>query len=35
MQVDIKNAFNNVFQVAIFIEFQNAKGLLANIILFT
>jgi hypothetical protein len=35
MQVDIKNAFNNIFQVAIFIKLQNAKGLLANIILFT
>ncbi len=33
MQVNIKNAFNNVFQTIIFKELQDAKGPLASILL--
>ncbi len=32
MQVDIENAFNNVFQTIILKELRDAKGPLANII---
>jgi hypothetical protein len=35
MQVDVKNAFNNVSWTIIFKELQDAKGPLVNIILFT
>ncbi len=35
MQVNIENAFNNVFRSTIFRELRDAKGPLASIVLFT
>jgi hypothetical protein len=35
MQIDIENAFNNVFQVSMFWKLQDVKGPLANIVPFT
>ncbi len=35
MQVDVENVLNNVSQVVIFRELQNAKGLLVSIVPFT
>jgi hypothetical protein len=35
MQIDVKNTFNNVFQVVIFKEMCDVKGPLVHIILFT
>jgi hypothetical protein len=35
MQVDVKNAFNNVFQTIIFKELSDVEGPLVNIFPFT
>jgi len=35
MQVNVKNAFNNIFQTTIFRKLQDAKRFLANIVPFT
>jgi hypothetical protein len=35
MQVNVKNAFNNIFRIAIFKELQDVGGCLANIVPFT
>jgi hypothetical protein len=35
MQINVKNVLNNIFQIVIFKELQDAESSLVNIVLFT